>query len=84
MDASNWGKTENEITSSKLAGYNWSAFWCFGHGVDEYAWPLGGEWDIAEWLPSFYQGPEKAIGSRNLDWKFQMAMFQKRTSLGFP
>ena len=46
MDASTW--KDQDITSN-----NWSAFWAFGHGKDQYAWPSGGELDLVEWLPSF-------------------------------
>lgn len=53
LDASKWGRTQQEIIASGLTDRNWSAFWSFGHGTGEFAWPIGGEWDIAEWLPSF-------------------------------
>jgi hypothetical protein len=64
MDASNWGTTEKEIQDSGLTDYNWSAFWAFGHGEMRkggFGWPNCGEWDIAEWLPS-WGGPKGGKG----------------------
>jgi hypothetical protein len=60
MDGSAWGNTPDELINSKISFYNWSAFWAFGHGVQEAdpysGWPTGGEWDIAEWLPYYGKG----------------------------
>lgn len=58
LDASNWGNTPEELMNTNLTDKNWSAFWAFGHGRDKFGWPNGGEWDIAEWLPTF--GGKKA------------------------
>jgi len=61
QDASDWGTTIQELIKSRVANGNWSAFWAFGHGygigntscTDNYGWPYGGEWDLAESLPTF-------------------------------
>jgi len=62
LDASNWGKTQEQIIASGLTDNNWSGFWAFGHGdTDKYGWPQSGEWDMAEWLPTF-AGPKDGKG----------------------
>lgn len=62
IDASNIANTVQELVDSQVANMNWSAFWCFGHGkpddpanplTNNYGWPYGGEWDLAEALPAF-------------------------------
>ncbi len=62
MDASNMAKTVQDLVDKQVANVNWSAFWSFGHGrpanlddptKNNYGWPYGGEWDLAESLPAF-------------------------------
>ena len=58
LDASDIGKTIDELVETKFANANWSAFWAFGHGKvidpeNNFGWPYSGEWDLAESLPAF-------------------------------
>jgi hypothetical protein len=63
---SEWGW---EGLHGNLTEVNWSAFWMFGHGKDFYGWPMGGEWDLVEWLPGFGVGDPlgATTGFHNMD-----------------
>jgi hypothetical protein len=69
---SEWGwqgdQNAEGVGLGNLTEINWSAFWMFGHGKDFYGWPMGGEWDLAEWLPAFGGDPLGATsGFHNMD-----------------